>query len=149
MDITARFKAYKDLNREIDLEIERLERLEVKAASPTPPVLSGMPLVHGGAQQHRIEESIARISELKTEIKELMERRDAERKVLDALICRLHNPDKRLVLRLRYFDAEEWESVFYIMFGGNEDFSEKYDSYKQRVFRYHKAALRELENISE
>lgn len=148
MDITARFKAYKDLNREIDLEIERLERLEAKAASPTSPVLSGMPLVHG-AQQHRIEESIARISELKAEIKELMERRDAERKALDALICRLQKPDKRLVLRLRYLDAEEWESVLYIMFGEKEDFSEKYDSYKQRVFRYHKAALRELENISE
>lgn len=31
MDMTARFKAYRDLNREIDLQIERLEQMEAKA----------------------------------------------------------------------------------------------------------------------
>ncbi|MFQ9555938.1 MAG: hypothetical protein ACLR1P_08290 [Oscillospiraceae bacterium] len=35
MDMTARFKAYRDLNREIDLQIERLEQLEAKAGSPS------------------------------------------------------------------------------------------------------------------
>ena len=43
MDMTARFKAYKDLNREIDLQIERLEQMEAKAGSPSTPNLSGMP----------------------------------------------------------------------------------------------------------
>ena len=38
MDMTARFKAYRDLNREIDLQIERLEQLEAKAGSPSEPL---------------------------------------------------------------------------------------------------------------
>lgn len=42
MNMTARFKAYRDLNREIDLQIERLEQMEAKAGSPSTPNLSGM-----------------------------------------------------------------------------------------------------------
>lgn len=148
MDIATRFKAYKDLNREIELQIERLERMEDKAAAPSSPNLSGMPK-SSSPQQDRLASDVSKIVDLKTEIQKLMERRDTERKLLDGLISRLQNPDKKTVLRLRYIDAEEWEDVLFVVFGGKEDFSEKYDNYKQRIFRYHKAALEELENISE
>ena len=71
-----------------------------------------------------------------------------QKKALEALIRRLPNADRRLVLRLRYLDSEEWEDVLFIAYGGKPDFNEKYDNYKQRVFRHHKQALAELEAIS-
>lgn len=141
MDMTARFKAYRDLNREIDLQIERLEQMEAKAGSPSTPNLSGMP--KGSSFQHD------RIADLRSEIDSLIAERDAEQKALEALIRRLPNADRRLVLRLRYLDSEEWEDVLFIAYGGKPDFNEKYDNYKQRVFRHHKQALIELEAISE
>lgn len=82
-------------------------------------------------------------------IDSLIAERDAEQKALEALIRRLPNADRRLVLRLRYLDSEEWEDVLFIAYGGKPDFNEKYDNYKQRVFRHHKQALAELEAISE
>ena len=148
MDMTARFKAYKDLNREIDLQIERLEQMEAKAGSPSTPNLSGMP--KGSSFQHdRMAAAVARIADLRSEIDALIEQRDKEQQALDSLIRRLQSPDKRLVLRLRYLDSEEWDDVIFIAYGGKSDFNEKYDSYKQRVFRHHKQALTELEAISE
>ena len=141
MDMTARFKAYRDMNREIDLQIERLEQLEAKAGSPSTPNLSGMP--KGSSFQHD------RIADLRSEIDSLIAERDAEQKALEALIRRLPNADRRLVLRLRYLDSEDWEDVLFIAYGGKPDFNEKYDNYKQRVFRHHKQALTELEAISE
>lgn len=147
MDMTARFKAYRDLNREIDLQIERLEQLEAKAGSPSTPNLSGMP--KGSSFQHdRMADTVARIADLRSEIDSLIAERDAEQKALEALIRRLPNADRRLVLRLRYLDSEEWEDVLFIAYGGKPDFNEKYDNYKQRVFRHHKQALAELEAIS-
>lgn len=147
-DMTARFKAYRDLNREIDLQIERLEQMEAKAGSPSTPNLSGMP--KGSSFQHdRIADTVARIADLRSEIDSLIAERDAEQKALEALIRRLPNADRRLVLRLRYLDSEDWEDVLFIAYGGKPDFNEKYDNYKQRVFRHHKQALTELEAISE
>ena len=148
MDMTARFKAYRDMNREIDLQIERLEQLEAKAGSPSTPNLSGMP--KGSSFQHdRMADTLARIADLRSEIDSLIAERDAEQKALEALIRRLPNADRRLVLRLRYLDSEDWEDVLFIAYGGKPDFNEKYDNYKQRVFRHHKQALAELEAISE
>ena len=145
MNMTARFKAYRDLNREIDLQIERLEQMEAKAGSPSTPNLSGMP--KGSSFQHdRMADTVARIADLRSEIDSLIAERDAEQKALEALIRRLPNADRRLVLRLRYLDSEEWEDVLFIAYGGKPDFNEKYDNYKQRVFRHHKQALAELED---
>ena len=88
MDMTARFKAYRDLNREIDLQIERLEQLEAKAGSPSTPNLSGMP--KGSSFQHdRMADTVARIADLRSEIDSLIAERDAEQKALEALIRRL------------------------------------------------------------
>lgn len=123
MDMTARFKAYRDLNREIDLQIERLEQLEAKAGSPSTPNLSGMP--KGSSFQHdRMADTVARIADLRSEIDSLIAERDAEQKALEALIRRLPNADRRLVLRLRYLDSEEWEDVLFIAYGGKPDFNE-------------------------
>lgn len=148
MNMDERFKAYRDLNREIDLQIERLEQMEAKAGSPSTPNLSGMPK-SSNFQHDRMTDVVARIADLRSEIDSLIVERDAEQKALDALIRRLQNADKRLVLRLRYLDSEEWEDVIFIAYGGKPDFNEKYDSYKQRVFRYHRQALTELEAITE
>lgn len=85
MDMTARFKAYRDLNREIDLQIERLEQMEAKAGSPSTPNLSGMP--KGSSFQHdRMADTVARIADLRSEIDSLIAERDAEQKALEALI---------------------------------------------------------------
>lgn len=93
MDMTARFKAYRAMNREIDLQIERLEQMEAKAGSPSTPNLSGMP--KGSSFQHdRIADTVARIADLRSEIDSLIAERDAEQKALEALIRRLPNADQ-------------------------------------------------------
>ena len=90
MNMTARFKAYRDLNREIDLQIERLEQMEAKAGSPSTPNLSGMP--KGSSFQHdRIADTVARIADLRSEIDSLIAERAQSRKPLKPLSgdCRM------------------------------------------------------------
>jgi len=137
-----RLQKYRDLNRDIDNEIERLERLEERAISPSSSNLTGMPKSSGF--QDKIAEAAARITELEDEIRDLMKIRDLERFKIERMVKTLSKADERAVIRMRYIDAEDWEQIQFMMFGGKEDYEDKIDNYKQRVFRLHNSAIANL-----
>lgn len=142
-----RLQDYRLLKRDIDNQIERLERLEEKAGLPSSPNLSGMPKSQNTVPD-RLADIIARIIDLKENIKELQCEQDTERKNLEKLIRRLKNADEKAVIRLRYFDFEEWEDIIMLIFGDEIDFIDKYDAYKQKVFRLHKSGIINMSKIN-
>lgn len=141
-----RLLEYRNLNREIDNEIERLERLEDRASSPSSPNLSGMPKAPSPATD-RMADTVARILDLRDEIEELVSIRNAERANIESLVKRLDKADERAVIRMRYLDLEEWEDIQMMIFGGKEDYCDKFDNYRQRVFRLHNAAIGNLSRM--
>lgn len=143
-----RLAAYRTLNEEIDNEIERLDRMQMKATSVSSPNLSGMPKAPSPVYD-RMADTVARIVDLETEIKELVRQRDDERKSIEALVKLLDKAGERAIIRSRYIDLEEWEDVQFVLFGNKSDFDDKYDDYKQRMFRWHRAAISNLAALSQ
>ena len=141
-----RLNEYRLLNKEIDNEIERLERLQMKAYSPSSPNLTGMPKAPSSTFD-RLAYAASKIADLEDEISALMRERDQERKDIEELVKLLDKPDERAVIRLRYLDSEEWDDIIVVLFGYKEDYDEKFDNYKQRVFRLHSSAVMKLSEM--
>ena len=147
MAMKERLQDYIDLNREIDYQTSRLERFDDKMCSIGVPVYNDSPR-NPSPDYDRLSNMVARKESIENTIRELAQKRDTEREELERLIARLEKPKFRMVLRLRYLDLEEWEDVHFIMFGDKDDYSENYDNYKQNIFRWHRAAIKELDAIA-
>ena len=137
---------YRSLNKEIDNEIERLERMEDRLYSLGSPTLGDMPKSKSSVYD-KMADRVARKVDLEATIKELISYRDSERVAIEGMVRRLRNADERAVIRMRYLDLEEWEDILYMLFGGKEDYDDKYDNYKQRMFRLHSAAIEGLAEL--
>lgn len=142
-----RLSAYRMLNEEIDNEIERLDRMQMKATSVGSPVISDMPKSPSSVYD-RMADTVARIVDLENEIRQLVYERDEERKAIEALVRNLGKAGERAIIRSRYLDLEDWEGVQFLLFGNKADFDNRYDDYKQRMFRWHRTAIENLANIS-
>ena len=134
---------YIDLNREIDNQIERLERMHDRAQSPSGPNLSGMQK-SSNAVSDRMADAVTKMLTLEEEIGDLIEKRDNEQKGIEALVKKLKKADEKAVIRMRYLDIEDWDDVQFMLFGSREDYNEKYENYKQRMFRLHSSAITHL-----
>lgn len=137
---------YRYLNQEIDNEIERLESLEGKITAVSSPSMDGMPKSNNPLFD-KMADSITKKIQLESTIKVLMEERDNKMKTIESLIRKLSKPNERAIIRMRYLDLEEWSKVLDMMFSTKVDYYEKYDSYKQRMFRVHKQALEKLDKM--
>jgi len=138
--IKERLKEYTAMLREIDNQIERLERMEVIMTSPSGPNLSGMPRSSGNTSD-RVAMQVARKMELEETIREAIEKEQQEREAIEQMIQRIKKPDERAVIRLRYFDRAGWPEICEILFAEAEDFTENTDNYMRKTFRLHGTAL--------
>lgn len=134
---------YIDLNREIERESDRLERLEDKATSPSSPSLSGMPKAPTYSGD-RMADTVGKIADLRRRINKLIDERNREKDQIETLVQSLNKSDERAVIRNRYLDLEDWDEVMFVLFGGETDFNERYDEYKQKMFRWHRSAISKM-----
>lgn len=142
-EMKVRLQDFKSLNRDIDNNIERLERLELRMYSVSSPNLSGMPKAPSSVPD-KFAELVGRKDELVGKIKLLIAKRDAERVSLESILAKLRNPDERAVINMRYIDSEEWSDIIEMLFGVREDEDDDYDNYKQRAFRLHSSAIEKM-----
>lgn len=126
--------------REIDNQIERLERMELTMTSASSSNLSGMPK-SPGVKTDRTAMIIIRKMELETTIKEAIEAERQERAEIETMLMRVKKPDERAVIRLRYFDRAGWPEICEILFGESDDFEDNMENYMRRTFRIHGTAL--------
>lgn len=141
-----RLNEYRALCEEIENEFERLDRMRMKATSVSGMRISDMPRI----QPHefdRTAEIVARIIDLEKDIEGLVDKKKTEGELIESLIRKLEKPDERAIIRVRYLDHEEWEDVMFVLFGNRSDYNQKYDAYKQTMFRRHRSAIAELAKL--
>lgn len=141
--MTKRLKKYRALNREIDNEIERLESLESKMTSVSSVRITGMPRA-SSTTHDRMAEDIIRKADLEASLSSLIKVRNEEYDKLETLVRQIENADERAVIRMRYFDSEEWSMIIYMLYGREREYESKIENYKQRVYRHHKSAISKL-----
>ena len=141
-----RLISYRIINEEIDCEIERLDRMHMKAES-TGCSLSGMPRASSSIYD-RTADTVAKMIDLESDIKSLILQRDEERTALSSLIGMLSHVGEKEVIRSRYLDLEDWNDVQVVLFGSKPDFDDKYYDYRQKMFRWHRSAIKNLAELS-
>ena len=153
--IKDRLAAYTAMLRDIDNQLERLDRMEMTMASPPGPDLTGMPR-GSGTPSDRTGMMVERKMELEEQIKETIAEEQKERASIEAMIQRVKHPDERAVLRLRYFDRADWDGICAVLFGDRRDYVDRVDAYQNRTYKIHgrallnlAAALDELEPLPE
>ena len=139
-------ESYQERQRDFEATCERLERLESKLTSPRSAALTGLP---GAAapDPDRLALPLAELEELREATAEQAAAlRDLRHRIEGAvrLIDGPGWPNRRAVLRMRYIDGEQWETIAQLLFWRDPDFQMKQDSYIRRVYKNRKAALRTL-----
>lgn len=111
------------LNREIEMDKERLERLRALVSSPSRPNLSGMPA--GGSYENRLERYIAEIVDLEAIISAKVTRCMYERNRLERYIADIPDSLTRQIFTLRFINGLPWSQVASSVGGGNTEGSVK------------------------
>ena len=125
--IKDRLAAYTAMLRDIDNQLERLDRMEMTMASPPGPDLTGMPRGSGTPSDRT-----GMMVERKMELEEQIDRLKAEEK------------QERNAIGLRYFDRADWESTCGVLFGDRRDYVDRVDAYQNRTYKIHGRALLNL-----
>lgn len=136
MQIKERLRRYSEMQRDIDNQIERLERMEAAMEAPSSPQLTGMPR-GGSGTPDRIGRMVERKERLQAEVSAAIEREKAEHEALEVIIQALRDPDERAVLRMRYFDRMGWGEIAEMIYGDQGD----YRTILRRTYKLHGNAL--------
>lgn len=130
---------------EIDGERDRLRYLISKKTNISAKSMDGMPR-SSNSSTDRMADALGKEEELREKIQKMIDSQAVKRKEIEAIIRKLKNPEERQVVRLRYFDRAKWEEIIEVMYGLREDFDDRYDTYKRRMFGRHSSALTNMEN---
>ena len=144
--IKDRLAAYTAMLRDIDNQLERLDRMEMTMASPPGPDLTGMPR-GSGTPSDRTGMMVERKMEIEEQIDRLKAEEKQERNAIEGLILQLSDPDERAVIRLRYFDRADWDGICAVLFSDRQDYLERIDSYQNRTYKAHGRALLRMAEI--
>lgn len=130
---------------EIDGERDRLRYLISKKTNISAKSMDGMPR-SSNSSTDRMADALGKEEELREKIQKMIDSQAVKRKEIEAIIRKLKNPEERQVVRLRYFDRAKWEEIIEVIYGLREDFDDRYDTYKRRMFGRHSSALTNMEN---
>lgn len=131
---------YRETEKEIDSQIERLERLQAKMYGVGSPQLSDMPKPTGVAGD-RISGLIAQKDELESKIRKMINDHTDQRNRIESLVCKLRKADQKTVIRMRYLDGEKWCDISEVLFSSRDDYEGKEDNYLRTVGNIHGRAL--------
>jgi len=137
--IKDRLEIYLETEREIDKQIERLERLQTKLIGVGAQVITDMPKSHSSSTD-RYADIISQKEELEVSVRQAIQEQSEVRKYFENIVKHLRNPDEKSVIRMRYFDRAEWDEVVEMMFGDKEDFEDRLDTFERRCYRLRRNA---------
>lgn len=131
---------YREREKDIDSQTERLDRLEMKILSVGSPTLSDMPK-SPSLPQDRTTALIADKIDLENDIRQAIAAQRREKEAIEVILRKLRHSEERAVIRMRYFDGASWNDVVDMLFGGKDDFLGKEDTYLRRTHKIHGSAL--------
>ena len=105
------------LNREIEMDKERLERLRALISSPSGPNLTGV--AGGGSHENRLERYVAEIVDLEAIISAKVTQCLHERSRLERYIADIPDSLIRQIFTLRFINGLSWDACAAHIGGGN------------------------------
>ena len=103
------------LNREIEMDKERLEALRARASAPGPPNYDGMP--KSPSYENRLERYIAEIVDLEAIISAKITQCQHERNRLERYIADIPDSNLRMIFTLRFINGLSWVQLAFSIGG--------------------------------
>ncbi len=141
--IKKRLRRIRNDGFELENQMLRLEWAENNLIGVGSPMLSDMPK-NPSPSNDRLANAMSKKLEIEAEINAISGGYLKERKELGDVIRKLEHPDQRAVLRMRYFDRNEWEDIVRMLYSRRKDYVDNIDKYYKAVFKLHGNALAEL-----
>lgn len=116
------------LNREIEMDKERLDALRARASAPVSPNYDGMP--KSPSFENRLERYIAEIVDLEAIIQAKITQCLHERNRLERYIAEIPDSLTRQIFQLRFINGLSWLQVAYSIGGNNTEQSVKMICYR-------------------
>ena len=117
------------LNREIERDQERLEKLRASASAPGAPNYDGMP--KSPSFENRLDRYIAEIVDLEAIIQAKIMQCLHERARLERYIAEIPDSLTRQIFQLRFINGLTWVQIAFSVGGGNTE-----EGVRKRVYRY-------------
>lgn len=117
------------LNREIERDQERLEKLRASASAPGAPNYDGMP--KSPSFENRLERYSAEIVDLEAIIQAKITQCLHERARLERYIAEIPGSLTRQIFQLRFINGLTWVQIAFSVGGGNTE-----EGVRKRVYRY-------------
>lgn len=117
------------LNREIERDQERLEKLRASASAPGAPNYDDMP--KSPSFENRLERYIAEIVDLEAIIQAKITQCLHERARLERYIAEIPDSLTRQIFQLRFINGLTWVQIAFSVGGGNTE-----EGVRKRVYRY-------------
>lgn len=117
------------LNREIERDQERLEKLRASASAPGAPNYDGM--TKSPSFENRLERYIAEIVDLEAIIQAKITQCLHERARLGRYIAEIPDSLTRQIFQLRFINGLTWVQIAFSVGGGNTE-----EGVRKRVYRY-------------
>lgn len=146
--VKERLNEYREKERDIDNQIERLVRLVTRMSSVGAQTITDMPRSQG-TDGDRIGKLVAEKEELEADIRSDERDQKEEWGKIEAILSKLKHSDERAVIRIRYHDRESWSTVAEVIFGNVEDYLDREGTYIRRVHKIHGSALLNMAKIME
>lgn len=138
--------AYRNEEKEIDEQLEKLRELRSRIMSIGAQELSAMPK-SSSCEKDSLTEYLIRAEEIECILSDRMKRHEKDRETIADLAGHLGRVEERKIIRARYLFGMEWSEVMLMLYKGAEGFADRRESYRRKMYRAHEAALREMSKL--
>jgi len=136
-------QAYQKKEQYYNGQLEKLRMLQARMRSVPAQELSDMPRPPSTVKDRMAEYAIRIESLEKTIEKEGLELEQCRDCILE-LTGRLRKVNACKLIRSRYLYSKEWPEIMKDLYGAEEDFREKENTYRRKMYRLHQSALKEM-----
>lgn len=141
--VKAWLSGFRDNERDVDDQFERLERLKARLESCSAPEITDMPRSPGFATD-KMSMMLARKVDLESSLNNYVERQREYLRRIEYMVERLPKSVERTVIRLRYEDGMPWADISFTLYGDSEDYLERESTYLRKVYNLHGDALYDM-----
>lgn len=139
-------QAYQKKEQYYNGQLEKLRMLQARMRSVPAQELSDMPRPPSTFKDRMAEYAIRIESLEKTIEKEGLELEQCRDSIFE-LTGQLRKVNACRLIRNRYLYSKEWPEIMKDLYGDEEDFRKKENTYRRKMYRLHQSALKEMARI--
>lgn len=131
---------FMELSEEMQIELDRLESINDRLYHLSASLPNGMPKAPS-PNPDRTGYLIELKEAAANRIAQIGKKQVEQARQIETWVEQLRNPKAKAVMRFRYLDGLPWSDVCFSLYGSQEDFTDKEESYMRSAYKLHKKAL--------